>query len=268
MKNLDNVVFVISGVRSGTTVFRKMLDSSANIRDSGEVFNSNNSRGWYDYLISRCQTDPASLYPERQQQIFIDYLFSHASSSPHVQLFDVKYEHLGLLSDAWKLPFCSPLIVSLINELNARVIHLRRNPVDSVISNMVAVSRNIYHFEAHETEVEADLPLVTINPRGFDWSVRERIKTADYISSAITHDHLLELDYEDIFVSSDTEGQVFSSEVCQQIADFLAITNDLNATPSLKKVINEPITSIIANFDDIAATCAKYNHYFKRNERL
>eukprot|EP01036_Dinobryon_divergens_P019343 gene19343-26396_t len=43
------LVFFISGMRAGTTVFRKMMSSHPLVRDRGEAFNSANPQGFYRY---------------------------------------------------------------------------------------------------------------------------------------------------------------------------------------------------------------------------
>ena len=52
MGDFSRIVFFLGGVRSGTTVFRRMLASHPQMRDRGEIFNSHNSMGFFETSVN------------------------------------------------------------------------------------------------------------------------------------------------------------------------------------------------------------------------
>ena len=75
-EQLSRIVFFMGGVRSGTTVFRRMMASHALIRDRGEIFNSNNPLGYFKFLREQVALNPDLIFPERSPEVFQAYLVS------------------------------------------------------------------------------------------------------------------------------------------------------------------------------------------------
>ena len=75
-EELGRIVFFMGGVRSGTTVFRRMLVSHPRVCDHGEIFNSMNPQGFFNYLREQIAQDPDLVFPEHHGKVFMSYIAS------------------------------------------------------------------------------------------------------------------------------------------------------------------------------------------------
>src|ERR1700727_463913 len=103
----DDVCFVIGRPRSGTTVFRNMLETNPALFDMGEIFNESNAGSYFHFLQRRQADDSSALFPGRSIENFDAYVrWCRARSiekrprSRHVVL-DVKYDQAHLLTVPW-----------------------------------------------------------------------------------------------------------------------------------------------------------------------
>lgn len=245
---LGRIVFFMGGVRSGTTVFRRMLASHPRVRDRGEVFNSNNPQGFFKYFRERIAANPDLVFPEHHGKLFLQYVASLVpKDADGIALIDIKYEHLNLISDAWQLPFTNPPMLRLIKRSRLKVIHLRRQHFYSVVSNLVAVQTGRYHQPASGDAALPEKRPVAVDRNAVLSSMKKRKRAADTVDQAFDDAQRLAIDYESVF---DDEGD-FRPEVCARVAEFLGVDNQFERQPALKKVIDEPLSSVITNFDEI-----------------
>lgn len=246
--DLSKLVFFMGGVRSGTTVFRKMMSSHPKIRDKGEIFNSNNPQGFFKYFREQIAINPDLALPEQHGKMFLSYIASLVPKDG-IALIDVKYEHLTLINEAWQLPFTNPPMLKLIKRSKVKVVHLRRQHFYSVLSNLVAVHTGRYHMPKDKDG--ADLPekhVVPVDRQVLLSSMKKRKRTADLVDSAFDDKQRLSLDYEGVF---DGNGD-FQPDVIERLAAFLGVENEFERVPALKKVIDEPLSAVISNFAEIA----------------
>jgi hypothetical protein len=245
----SRIVFIIGGVRSGTTVFRRMMASHSLIRDRGEIFNANNPAGYFKFLREQVARDPNLIFPERSVDVFHAYLVSLMPKEPDAQaLVDVKYEHLTLLPEAWQMPFSNPPLLRIIHRTKAKVLHLRRQHFYSAVSNLVAINTGRYHDRVGESGALPEKRAVTVDRDLLLGQIKKRRRVADLVDASLKGDLCLGLDYEALF-----EGHGdFSAAKCQQVADFLGLAQTFDRKPALRKVIDEPLSSVIANYAEIA----------------
>lgn len=245
----QRLVFFIGGVRSGTTVFRRMMASHPQIRDRGEVFNSNNPVGYFRFLREQVARDPELIFPERSPEVFGAYLLSLLPKEPDAMaLVDIKYEHLNLLPEAWQLPFTNPSMVRALKRSHARVIHLRRQHFFSVISNLVAVETGRYHDRVGQ---EGSLPAkrtVRIDRNQLLGNMKKRRRATELIDNSLEASQRLAIDYETVFEADGT----FKTDLLDQLATFLSLRPEFERQPALRKVIDEPLSEVISNYADIA----------------
>lgn len=241
-----NPVFFMGGVRSGTTVFRRMLASHPKILDQGEIFNSHNPHGYFKFLREEILRDPEMVFPENVMKVWEAYLPT-ISGGERIGLIDVKYEHLTLLADPWQHPYTTPPIVRFLKRYKLKVIHLRRQHFHSVISNMVATQTGNYHHWVKDGDKKAETQVVTLQRQAVLNAMRSRKRVADMLDNTLPEGCKLTLDYESVF---DGEGN-FLPEVCEQVSTFLGLPNLFNREPALKKVIDKPLSQVISNFSEI-----------------
>lgn len=248
-EQLSRIVFFMGGVRSGTTVFRRMMASHALIRDRGEIFNSNNPLGYFKFLREQVALNPDLIFPERSPEVFQAYLVSLLPKEPQaIALLDIKYEHLTLLPEAWQMPFTNPPLLRTIKRSKVKVIHLRRQHFFSVVSNLVAVSTGRYHHRVGQDQSLPEKRQVTIDKGQLLAAMKKRRRATDLIDSGLDDQQRLSLDYEEVF----DEAGHFRAEVCENVARFLGLDAAFDREPELRKVIDEPLSSLITNFNEIA----------------
>ncbi len=247
-EDLGRIVFFMGGVRSGTTVFRRMLASHPRVRDRGEIFNSNNPQGFFKYFREQVEANPDMIFPEHHGKIFLNYVASLVPKDKDgIALLDIKYEHLNHVSDAWQLPFTNPPMLRLIKRSRLKVVHLRRQHFYSVLSNLVAVQTGRYHKPAGDASALPEKRPVTVERALVLSSMKKRKRAADVVDQAFEDTQRLSLDYEGVF---DENGD-FQPAVCERLAEFLGVDNRFERQPALKKVIDEPLSSIITNYEEI-----------------
>jgi hypothetical protein len=264
MDSISKTVVLLGGVRSGTTVFREFLATHPKLINCGEIFNSNHRDGFFPFLSSLCLTNTQAIIPENQESEFEDYLISRCTQcGENAPIVDIKYEHLRLLHRPWETPFATPLLLEFIKQKQLSVIHLRRNPVDAVISNFVAIHRGIYHKSSANSAATESPGTLTIDPRAFAQQIRQRIKVTRFISKFfVSYEKCLQLDYEDLFDLSSGQA-VFSARISDKISDKLAIENEFDRHPKLQKVIDVPRESLISNYTELDKAIARYDNYFQ-----
>lgn len=244
-QDLSRLVFFMGGVRSGTTVFRKMMSSHPKIRDRGEIFNSNNPQGFFKYFREQIAVNPDLAFPEHHGKMFLSYIASLVPKEG-IALIDVKYEHLTLINEAWQLPFTNPPMLRLIKRSKIKVVHLRRQHFFSVLSNLVAVQTGRYHMPAGGAELP-EKRMVAVERSLVLASMKKRKRTADLVDSSFDDAQRLSIDYETVF---DAQGD-FQPEVVERLAAFLGTENAFERVPALKKVIDEPLSAVISNYAEI-----------------
>lgn len=239
--------FFLGGVRSGTTVFRKMLASHPGLRDRGEIFNSGNPAGYFKFFAQRVVADADAAFPERSAQLFKAYLGHTAAKGGALALLDVKYEHLSLLPEPWQLPFTQPALLRHIKRSGCKAIHLRRQHFYSVVSNLVAVQTGRYHDRVEGGEALPQKKQVRIERDTLLAQMRRRKRVCDVVDTALDEQQRLSLDYESVF---DEDGQ-FNAQMCERVAAFLGLEPRFDRQPGLRKVISEPLSDVIENYDEI-----------------
>ena len=243
--HFPKVVFFISGVRSGATVCRKMLATHPRVRDVGEIFNSNNGYGYYPYWQKTIYQNAANIFPEKTIEILSAYLAS-LQLNEQLILVDVKYEHLGLLTGPWQLPFGKPMLLTFIEAAQCKIIHLTRQPFHSVVSNLIATQTGRYHIAADVTEkVEVGVSLDRSKVIG---AIKARAKLSEFVDNSLSKRRTFRIEYEHMFDSSG----LFDGALCAALAQFLEISNEFIRAPVLRKVINRPLCEVVTNFADIA----------------
>ena len=243
-------VIFIGGVRTGTTVFREMLASHPAIVDRHEIFNTQNRHGFYPFLRELVRTEPDAVFPEHAMKNFARFLASGCEPAK-ISVFDLKYEHLLHLPIAWQLPFTDPHILRFIASQGIKVIHLRRNPLHSLISNLIAHRSKHYHLYRHpdsETPQSEASGTIRVDRARIEESIKIRQQVTALVDEVFRPTQRINFDYESIF---NAEGQ-FRDEVCAELASFIGIEDLFDRQPQLGKVITRPLSEIVENYAEIS----------------
>jgi len=170
----DVPIFVIGMIRSGTTLLDQILSSHPLIRSAGEqpfwISQINPAiLSWRSGLL-----DGAGLRGLAND--YLDVLHRAAGESPRItDKMPLNYQHLGLIRAAFP---------------KARIIHLRRNPLDTALSTYTT-------FLGHATNF-------VYSKRNIVNNYLIYLRTMDYWRSILPSDRFCEVDYEDLVSSNES----------------------------------------------------------------
>jgi hypothetical protein len=257
----ENLCFVIGRPRSGTTVFRTMLQTHPDIWSLGEVLNESNP-GSYFHFLKRLQSDNRdAVLPSRAVANFVDYLkwcretsIEHQPSNRLV-VMDVKYDQAHLLCEPWWSLNSLPRIFSLMRELGCKVIDIhRRDLVGLIISNQIAMQTNIYHSNKLEPG-GGQQARVRIDPERLLREVSSTAKAYDKVSRHFRgYPEYLAVEYEEMFVNGE-----FSSSLILRLSTFLGVSDQFEREPQLNKLLVDDIFSYIENGDEVREHLARHS---------
>lgn len=241
-----NLIIIIGGVRSGTTVFRHMLSTHPDVVDHGEIFLSSNKNGYFRILERIIKKNPNLIFPENNEIVFRHYLKILTPEAGRA-VIDIKYEHLCQLPTAWQLPHKTPAILTYLNNLDAKIIHLKRNPFNAVISNLVAQKTKRYHVSA-KTNQPNNAPIkISISRDLVIQEIKDRIQASDLVENTLNNQGIITIEYEELF----DINNYFKDEICSKTATFIGIEDSFERAPLLQKVINQSLENTILNWHEI-----------------
>jgi hypothetical protein len=250
--NPDEICFLVGRPRSGTTVFRSMLESHPQVFGLGEIFNEDNPKSYFNFLRKRQAKNPNALLPSKAVENFLAYvrwcrrLSLDRRPASRLIVIDVKYDQAHLLCVPWWGITFLPRLFSLIREQEWRVIDIhRRDLVGMFVSNHVAIQTGVYHSTnpAHGTQEPAK---VHVDP---DALMRHIASTANAYRRVSEHfygfDRYLCVAYEEMFEGTD-DGS-FRPALLDRLSGFLGIENAFERSPKLSRVLAKDPLSYVAN---------------------
>jgi hypothetical protein len=266
-KKIENLCFVIGRPRSGTTVFKGMLQTHPQVWSFGEVLNESNPRSYFHFLRRLQAEDRDSISPSKSISNFMEYLgwcrktALERQPTNRVIVLDFKYDQAHLLCEPWWSLNSLPRIFSLIRELGCKVIDVHRTDlVRLVISNKVAIETKIYHSNklepgtGHQAKIHIDpdrlLHEIGATAKAYDKVVRHFRSYPGY----------LQICYEDMF----EEGE-FSPSLVRRVASFLGVPDEFDRKPQLSKLLGDDVFSYIDNADEVRERLARQDKPGRRN---
>jgi|SRR5580692_9434271 hypothetical protein len=258
--------FVIGLPRSGTTVFKDMLQTHPLVFNMGEVFSEPNGRSYFHFLQKLVDADRDALFPSRAERNFIGYLEwcreQAQANRPgsKIIVLDVKYDQTQLLVDPWRSLGSLPRIFSLMRDRSWRVIDIHRNEIlDQIVSNRVAIKTKIYHSDK-QTRAEGAMVKVRLDPkqlrREINWALNSYHAVSQHFKD---YDGYMMVSYEEMF---DADGD-FSASLTENLSAFLGLENKFDRKPKLVKLLDSNVYSHIENDIEIR----EFVDRWKRNKR-
>jgi hypothetical protein len=252
----SEICFLIGRPRSGTTVFRTMLDSHPLIFSIGEIFNESNPRSYFHFLQKRQASDPNALLPSRALDNFQAYVrWCRARSlkkrpKSRIVILDVKYDQAHLLCVPWWGITFLPRLFSLIRQQNWRLIDIhRQNSLAMFVSNEVAIETGIYHSSAL-TNGERQRAKVHIDPEALMRQVAATAQAYRRVEEFFRgYESYCKVTYEEMFEGAD--GEQFSPVLLGRLAAFFNIGNAFNPVPGLTKILERDPFAYIENADEV-----------------
>jgi len=163
----DLPIFVVGMMRSGTTLVEQILSSHSDVGPGGE------QRFWIDNRAAALMPPGNKLDHDRMRRLSEDYVSLLGSVAPGnrhvVDKMPGNYSHLGLIHVG--LP-------------NAKIVHVRRNPIDTCLS--IWTTPNSAHIAWGNDK------------RAIVFAYREYLRIMEHWRETLPSDRLLEIDYEDL----------------------------------------------------------------------
>jgi LPS sulfotransferase NodH len=231
---------MIAQPRTGTTLFRELLNKNHSIYMYGEAFNPAFFKwGWYSYLRSELERYPDALLPENWQARVTTYLNS---------LFEVK-EKAGksVVGIDVKIPQAKRMskFSSSVRDCGAGVLHLRRkNTLACIVSYRLMTERVRNGGRAHGTQPATSQP-VRINLNWLRLRITEFENEDKWVRWRYRGSRYMELFYED-FV-----GEAGWQRTAVALSEFFGVNIRNSFAPSLQKQNSSNLADLIANAGEI-----------------
>lgn len=249
--NYSDLTFIVGRQRSGTTVVRGLFKTHGAL-NADEVFHGNLSRPYrfYSFVLERLKTDTKYINPATHGQLFRDYikyLRAEANGAPIV--LDLKYFAFNAIPAKEDVSGARPFLVRFLKRSKAHVLHvIRLNKLRIHVSELLAVATGQWSAKRPDQLVK-EKPSLSLDPKktiARVHALQEEERTARRMLESIPT--YKELVYENMF---DAEG-LFHPDVIRVIESILKI-KDLDRAPQNAQMNPEPLSSLIANYPDIAA---------------
>ncbi|MGD0191529.1 MAG: sulfotransferase [Rhizomicrobium sp.] len=249
-----DICFLIGRPRSGTTVFRSMLESHPALLGMGEVFNEANPKSYFHFLQKRVTVTPEAVFPGRSVTNFRDFVAScrrtlqQSVTGGRFVILDVKYDQSHLLCEPWWGITFLPRIFSLIRDEGWLVIDIHRNDhLAMYVSNLLAIESKVYH------STDPGAGSVTRKKLRLDAAAVARQLTITNQAYRRVSNHFaryagyLCVTYEEMF----DPGAGFRPELLERVSAFLGIDNAFDQTPRLARLLGEDALSYVENADEV-----------------
>ena len=231
---------MIAHQRTGTTVFRELLNQNQSVYAYGEAFHPKLFKwGWYSYLLPKVQEDPSAILPPNRGRYLTPYLNSlyEAKEKPPIVAvgIDVKIPQAQLI---YALP-------EAVRQCGAGVLHLRRkNTLAAIVSYELAKRRVRSGGRAHGTQPANSEP-VRLNLNWLELRISEFEKQDEKVKWLYRHHAYMELFYEDFI------GDVGWQRTCARLSEFLGAELRGIFSPRLKKQNSSNVSDLIVNADQV-----------------
>jgi len=228
----------IAQPRTGTTVFRELLNQNRSIHAYGEAFHPKFFEwGWYSYLLPTVLQESSALLPtnwERHIAPYLNSLFEAKEKAPITAVgIDVKIPQARLI---YALP-------EALKQCGAGVLHLRRkNTLAAIVSYKLAMHRS--GGRAHGTQPAKSEP-VRLDLNWLKLRIAEFEQQDEMIKCTYRNRPYLELFYEEVI------GDVGWRRTCVRLSEFLETEIRGHFAPKLTKQNSSNVAELIVNADEV-----------------
>jgi hypothetical protein len=237
-------------MRSGTTVFRRLLDLNG-ATDLGEIFSNKRfppfDHLFFRYVHERALELPGLVHPDNYSVLLDDFLAERASL-PAPLVVDIKAFQSMVLD--FGHAFGAQRVYENLRQRGARFVHVkRRNLLRARVSRKIAEATGVW---SRRPEEQASSPtIVNLDTRWLRDILDEESRVIVATGSALMD--AIEVYYEEMF---DPTGGV--------VEPLALLVSDLTGTPVAAAALTArldmtrqnpgPLCRLISNYDDVAAT--------------
>ncbi len=246
-------IVLLSVQRSGTNFLRRVLGSHPEIDPLfGEIFDPNHIRkelSFFNFYQRAVAVDPSLCLPNRRLDAFEKYIEFLDSKVPALHyILDIKYNCIRHLDSYW--PAQKEVLTQYIIDRQWPVIHLiRTDLLAAIFSHVRARATGVWMTKGKD---HRDNFSAAVDPVGIVNGVAGRRQAIQRYRRDFAGARLLELVYEDFIDAPNGINEVAMA----RIREFLDVTDKFSRTPETRKLITQPMSEAIVNYDDVVATAA------------
>lgn len=236
----NSLIVVVGERRSGTTVFRSLLQENG-ARSLGEIFHKDEihlDSNFFKFLLKAISQKPSLIHPSRQGAVFEDYLkFITTEYQGTPVVMDIKFPALSLIKNR---VHGTPEVIKLLNKKNARfLIITRKNKLRCYISEQIALRNKKWHGDFSTRSP------VRVNVRDALAYVSQSQARASALKSWLEGSIFLETSYEEMF-----DGSFFSKPAIE-VASILLGKDVATSKPTYEKQNPEHIAELVTNYSEL-----------------
>lgn len=247
----SDLVFIVGRQRSGTTVFRDLLERHGAL-NCDEIFHGDLEvpHRFYAYLLNRIGREPRLIHPQYHGRIFDEFISEKRilENSRRIAI-DIKYFGLNLIPSREDVDNHQPFIVDYMREKNAHVVHIvRLNKLRVYVSEELAKLTGRWSVGKKE-HLLSDKPKLTLNVAHTIATIERLMDQDDRVTKMLsTVPTAIRLYYHEMFTPS---GE-FSDQVENIVAQVMELEK-IDTRPGNLKMNPEPLSDLVENYDEIAA---------------
>lgn len=243
-------IVLLSVQRSGTNFLRRILGSHPAIDPLfGEIFDPGhigNELSFFHFYERAVADNPFLCLPDQRIVAFEKYVefLDERVQSPYY-ILDIKYHSIRQMESYW--PGKREVLTQYIIDSKWPVIHLiRTDLVAAIFSQLRAHKTGIYVTKAPRYRDTFSGPVDAVQ---MVKGVAQRRRLIQQYRRDFGGARLLEITYEDLI---DAPNGI-SEPVMAGVRDFLGVTDEFSRTPETTKLITQPMSRAIANYEDVLA---------------
>jgi len=246
---------ILASQRSGTTLFRSILNTHPKVHAFDEVYGGlRPQRGpnYLGFLLQQVSNDPSSALPqvETLRQLFQDHHAKLEALTPEasVRLVDIKYTHVHRFNPLNYHVLELPFVLRCIQASGGSVLHLIRKNVLATYTSAVVAKRNASYRATKADSVKETR--VQMNAEETLRELENRDREIEHFRNLLQSTAVREIYYEDMI-----QDGLFSEPILAELAQSWSIDPQFERKPQREKIV-PPLSDAIINFDEIEAKLA------------
>ena len=246
-------IVLLSVQRSGTNFLRRVLGSHPAIDPLfGEIFDPGhlaNELSFFHFYERAVATNPSLCLPDQRILAFEQYIeFLDKTVQSAYYILDIKYNSIRQMESYWSEK--REVLAQYIIDKQWPVIHLiRTDLVAAIFSQLRARKTGVYVTMAQNYR---DTSCDTVDAVGMVKGVAQRRRLIQQYRRDFGGARILEVAYED-FINAPNG---ISEAALGRVRDFLGVTDEFSRTPETTKLITQPMSQSIANYEEVLAEAA------------
>lgn len=250
------MLILVAKQRSGTHALTRLLGSSPDVRNLGEVFFAFAKMlpgTFFEYRQIMIRRLPRLAFPsiEHQAELWAGYCAMLEAQHPEAHLLlDVKYNSWHHFNAIWQNPTDPPEMVRLVKKRGLPVLHLiRRNKFSQACSEHIALVRKVW--DSSQNRADAPQAPIVIPPRHLQTQMnKSRAETELFRQHFAAYEHYAELVYEDMLDNN------------RLSADAQRAVEKLTGHPGLGAGLETPLRKVITDLRESIANADELIQYF------